>query len=527
MSGYILSVDQGTTSSRCMIFNEKGASVGTGNASFRQYYPQPGWVEHDPEDIFASVVTSVNQALDRSGLDASSIAAIGITNQRETTVIWDRLTGIPICNAIVWQCRRTAGICEEWKNRGFEPEVREKTGLVIDAYFSAGKIRWILENISGARAKADAGNLMFGTIDTWLVYKLTGGQSHCTDYSNASRTMIFNTESLSWDEELCGRFEIPMTLLPKALPSCSEFGVVASGIPGLERLRGVRITGIAGDQPAALFGQMCIHEGDIKNTYGTGCFTLMNTGGKRIISKGGLLTSAAWSYDGRTVYALEGSVFHAGSIISWLKDEMKLITTPKECDELAESVEDSGGVFLVPAFSGLGAPYWDMYARGCLIGMTRGSGRAHVARAAIESIAYQVFDLVELMKRESGYEIRSLKADGGVSVSGLLMQLQADLIGVPVLRSREKETTSQGAAFLAGLTAGVWNSLDEVAALWAGDRVFEPSEAPAFREERIRGWRKAVSRASNWEEPERFQTGATPYLGTNISQAERSGSSVT
>jgi len=501
MSGYILAIDQGTTSSRCMIFDDKGQSVGSGNASFKQYYPQPGWVEHDPEDIFASVVTSINQALDRSGLDSASIAAIGITNQRETTVLWDRLTGAPVYNAIVWQCRRTAPICEDWKNRGWEPEVRERTGLVIDAYFSAGKIKWILENVPGTRARADAGNLMFGTIDSWLVYKLTGGQSHVTDYSNASRTMIFNTEKLAWDDELCRRFDIPLKLLPKALPSCSEFGAIASGIPGLERLRGVRITGIAGDQPAALFGQMCLGEGDVKNTYGTGCFTLMNTGEKRIISSGGLLTSAAWSYNGKTVYALEGSVFHAGSIISWLKDEIKLISTPRECDELAESVEDSGGVFLVPAFSGLGAPYWDMYARGCLIGMTRGSSRAHIARAAIESIAYQVYDLVELMKRDSGYEIRTLKADGGVSVSNLLMQMQADLIGVPVHRSREKETTSLGAAFLAGLTAEVWGGMEEVSALYASDRVFTPAAPTAYREDRIRQWRKAVSRASAWEEP--------------------------
>ena len=501
MGGYILAIDQGTTSSRCMIFDDKGQSIGSGNASFKQYYPQPGWVEHDPEDIFASVITSMNQALDRSGMDSTSIAAIGITNQRETTVIWDRLTGLPIYNAIVWQCRRTASICEEWKNNGWEPEVRERTGLVIDAYFSAGKIKWILENVPGARAKAEAGNLLFGTVDSWLVYKLTGGQSHVTDYSNASRTMIFNTDKLSWDHELCRRFGIPVKLLPKALPSCSEFGSVASGIPGLERLTGVRITGIAGDQPAALFGQMCLSEGDVKNTYGTGCFTLMNTGGKRIISSGGLLTSAAWSYDGKTVYALEGSVFHAGSIISWLKDEMKLISTPRECDELAESVENSGGVFLVPAFSGLGAPYWDMYARGCLIGLTRGSNRAHIARAAIESIAYQVYDLVELMMRDSGYEIRTLKADGGVSVSNLLMQMQADLIDVPVHRSREKETTSLGAALLAGLTAEVWGGLEEVSALYASDRVFSPAAPKAFREERIGLWKKAVSRASSWEEP--------------------------
>ncbi|MBN1891978.1 MAG: glycerol kinase GlpK [Clostridiales bacterium] len=501
MSGYILTIDQGTTSSRCMIFDHRGRSVGSGNASFTQYYPKPGWVEHDPEDIFASVVTAINQALDRSGSDAASISAIGITNQRETTVIWDRLTGRPIYNAIVWQCRRTAPICEEWKSRGWEPEVRARTGLVIDAYFSATKIKWILSNVPGAQAKAESGNLMFGTIDTWLVYKMTGGRSHVTDYSNASRTMVFNTKILSWDRELCRLFEIPDIVLPEALPSCSEFGAVDSGIPGLERLIGVRITGIAGDQPAALFGQTCINEGDVKNTYGTGCFTLMNTGENRIISSGGLLTSAAWSYRGKTVYALEGSVFHAGSVISWLKDEMKLISTPRECDELAESVSDSGGVVLVPAFSGLGAPYWDMYARGCLIGLTRGSSRAHIARAAIESIAFQVYDLIELMKKDSGYEIKNIKADGGVSVSDLLMQLQSDLIGVPVDRSRERETTSLGVAFMAGLTVEVWRSLDEVSALRASDRIFTPGPGAELRDSKIRRWKKAVSRASDWETP--------------------------
>ncbi|NLW88271.1 MAG: glycerol kinase GlpK [Clostridiaceae bacterium] len=501
MSGCILAIDQGTTSSRCMIFDRDGRAIGTGNAAFRQFYPKPGWVEHDPEEIFASVVSSIGQAFERSGSAVSSVDAIGITNQRETTVIWDRVTGEPIHKAIVWQCRRTAPICEQWKQNGWESEVLSRTGLVIDAYFSATKIQWILSEVPGARKKATEGDLLFGTIDSWLVYKLTGGKSHVTDYSNASRTMVFNTRTLSWDETLCEKFGIPSRMLPSALPSCSRFGTIAAGIKGLERLVGVPVTGIAGDQPAALFGQMCLKEGDIKNTYGTGCFTLMNTGEKRIISSGGLLSSAAWSYRGKTVYALEGSVFHAGSIISWLKDEMKLISTPGECDDLAESVENSGGVFLVPAFSGLGAPYWDMYARGCLIGLTRGSKREHVARAAIESIAYQVYDLIESMKRESGYEIRSIKADGGVSVSSLLMQLQADLLGVPVDRSREKETTAQGAAFLAGLSAGIWNGLDEVEKLRESDRIFLPKEDPSFGESRIKLWRKAVERSSRWEEP--------------------------
>ena len=350
--------------------------------------------------------------------------------------------------------------------------------------------------------EAREGKLLFGTIDSWLVYKLTGGKSHVTDYSNASRTMIFNTDKLCWDEELCDMFGIPMSMLPQALPSCSNFGEIAEGIPGLPDLAGIRISGIAGDQAAALFGQMCIEEGDVKNTYGTGCFTLMNTGTKRVISENGLLSSVAWSFRGCTVYALEGSVFHAGSIISWLKDELHMISEPRECDELAESVSDSDGVYLVPAFSGLGAPYWDMYARGCIVGLTRGSGRAHIARAAIESIAFQVYDLIELMKRDSGYEIRSIKVDGGVSVSNLLMQIQADLIGVPVDRAFERETTSQGVAFMAGLTAGIWKDIDEVQKLRRSDRVFLPGISRTDIQGHIKSWRKAVSKASGWASPE-------------------------
>lgn len=502
MESYILTIDQGTTSTRCMIFDKAGNSLGSGQTEFTQYYPNPGWVEHDPEEIFTSVISATQKALDQCGIDPVQIEAVGITNQRETTVIWDKRNGKPIHPAIVWQCRRTASICEKWKENGWERIVSDRTGLVIDAYFSATKIRFILDRISGAVQDADEGNLLFGTIDSWLVYKLTGGKSHVTDYSNASRTMIFNTEKLTWDEELCGMFGIPMSMLPQVLPSCSDFGEIAPGVPGLEKLAGIRIEGIAGDQAAALFGQMCIKEGDVKNTYGTGCFTLMNTGSKRVISHSGLLSSVAWSYQGKTVYALEGSVFHAGSIISWLKDELHMISEPRECDTLAESVSDSEGVYMVPAFSGLGAPYWDMYARGCIVGLTRGSGRAHIARAAIESIAFQVFDLIELMKRESGYDIRSIKVDGGVSVSNLLMQIQADLIGVPVDRSLERETTSQGVAFMAGLTAGIWKDIDEVQKLRRSDRIFRPGLNQAYIQERIKCWKKAVDKASGWACPE-------------------------
>lgn len=498
MGNYILTVDQGTTSTRCMIFDKAGNSLGSGQQEFEQYYPNPGWVDHDPEEIFASVVSALRKALEKSGIEPAQIEAIGITNQRETTVVWNKENGRPIHPAIVWQCRRTAPICEMWKENGWEKIVLERTGLVIDAYFSATKIKWILDGVPGAMQDARDGKLLFGTIDSWLVYKLTGGRSHVTDYSNASRTMIFNTDKLCWDEELCDMFGIPMSMLPRALPSCSNFGEIEAGIPGLEKLAGIQITGIAGDQAAALFGQMCIEEGDVKNTYGTGCFTLMNTGRKRVISENGLLSSVAWSFQGNTVYALEGSVFHAGSIISWLKDEMHMISEPRECDELAESVSDSGGVYLVPAFSGLGAPYWDMYARGCIVGLTRGSGRAHIARAAIESIAFQVYDLIELMKRDSGYDIRSIKVDGGVSVSNLLMQIQADLIGVPVDRSLERETTSQGVAFMAGLTAGIWENIDDVQKLRRSDRIFLPGISRSDIQERIKCWRKAVSKASSW-----------------------------
>ncbi len=502
MGNYILTIDQGTTSSRCMIFSKNGQSLGSGQQEFEQYYPNPGWVEHDPEEIFASVVSAIRKALDKSGVDPARIAAIGITNQRETTVIWDKDTGKPIHPAIVWQCRRTAPICEEWKENGWEKLVSERTGLVIDAYFSATKIKWILDGIPGAAEDARDGKLLFGTIDSWLVYKLTGGKSHVTDYSNASRTMIFNTEKLCWDQELCRLFDIPMIMLPQALPSCSDFGELAADLPGLTELAGIGITGVAGDQAAALFGQMCIEEGDVKNTYGTGCFTLMNTGSRRVISENGLLSSAAWSFRGNTVYALEGSVFHAGSIISWLKDELCIISEPRECDQLAESVGDSEGVYLVPAFSGLGAPYWDMYARGCIVGLTRGSGREHIARAAIESIAFQVYDLIELMKRDSGYDIRSIKVDGGVSVSNLLLQIQADLIGVPVDRASERETTSQGVAFMAGLTVGLWKDIDEVKKLRRSDRIFFPGMDRSKISDRIKCWRKAVERASGWSSPD-------------------------
>lgn len=498
MTKCVLAIDQGTTSSRCMIFDQKGRSLGSGQIPFEQHYPQPGWVEHNAEEIFSSVVQAMKDSLENSAISPERIGCIGITNQRETTVVWDKRSGKPVYPAIVWQCRRTANICEQWKSNGWEDIIREKTGLVIDAYFSASKIKWILDTVPGARTDAEAGNLLFGTIDAWLIYKLTDGKCHATDYSNASRTMLFDIEKLCWSEELCERFSIPIEMLPRAVPSCSVFGEVAPGISGIESLSGVSISGVAGDQAAALFGQMCLKEGDVKNTYGTGCFALMNTGKNKVSSKNGLLSSVAWSYKGETVYALEGSVFHAGSIISWMKDELGLISTPRECDELAESIADNGGVYLVPAFSGLGAPYWDMYARGCLVGMTRGTGRAQIARAAIESIAFQVYDLIELMKRDSGYEINSIKADGGVSISNFLMQFQADLLGVPVDRSVERESTSKGVAFMAGLTSGLWADIQEVERLRVSDRIFIPSQNALSGKEKIAQWQRAVKRASGW-----------------------------
>lgn len=495
----VLALDQGTTSSRAILFERSGRPAAQAQVAFPCRYPQPGWVEQDPMAILSSQFQAVAEVM-KSGVDPRGIAAIGITNQRETTIVWDRETGKPVCNAIVWQCRRSAGICEALRADRLEEYIREKTGLLLDAYFSATKIRWILDNIPGAREKAEAGRLLFGTVDSWLIWNLTRGQAHVTDYSNASRTMLFDIDRLKWDPFLCGKLGIPMGMLPRVLPSSGRFGRVAGGIPGLEMLEGVPICGVAGDQPAALFGQGCFAPGQVKNTYGTGCFALVNTGGQRVRSKHGLISSVAWGLDGRVEYALEGSVFNAGSVIQWLRDRLGLIRTARECDELAETIPDTDGVYLVPAFTGLGAPYWDMYARGTLIGLTAGTGRAQIARAVLEGIAFQVTDLLGALRADTGLELPELRVDGGASVSDVMMQFQADLLGAPVNRPRFVETTAWGAAGLAGLAAGVWRDRGELAALRVTDRVFSPRMGDIEREVRYKGWKRAVERSMHWAE---------------------------
>lgn len=496
MSQYILALDQGTTSSRAIAFDRQGAIAAVSQQPLPQHYPCAGWVEHDPLEIWDTQRRAAAEVIAR--LPEGSVAGIGVTNQRETTILWDKATGEPVYNAIVWQCRRTAEFCEELKRRGLEERIQSATGLLIDAYFSATKIRWVLDNVPGAREKADRGDLLFGTVETWLIWQLTG--SHVTDYSNASRTMLFDIHRLCWDAELCELLEIPMSILPLPVANSQVYGLVKKGIPGLEKLAGVPVCGAAGDQQAALFGQTCFRPGEAKNTYGTGCFTLMNVGEKPVRSRAGLVTSVAWQVEGRTAYALEGSVFNGGSTIQWLRDELHLIDSAPECDRLAESVEDSGGVVVVPAFTGLGAPYWDMYARGAILGVTRGTGRAHIARAVLECIAYQVTDLMLAMRQDAGCDITALRVDGGASVSDILMQLQADLLRIPVDRPRMVETTAFGAAALAGLSCGVWSDLEELTRLRRSQRVFEPLRPQADCDRDYRLWKRAVSRASDWIE---------------------------
>ena len=495
---YIMALDAGTTSNRCILFNKAGEMCSVAQKEFTQYFPKPGWVEHDANEIWTTQLGVALSAMNQIGASASDIAAIGITNQRETTIVWDRETGEPVYHAIVWQCRRTSAYCDELKARGLTETFRAKTGLVIDAYFSATKLKWILDNVPGAREKAEAGRLLFGTVETWLIWQLTG--AHVTDYSNASRTMLFDIHRLCWDAELCELLEIPMSILPLPVANSQVYGLVKKGIPGLEKLAGVPVCGAAGDQQAALFGQTCFRPGEAKNTYGTGCFTLMNVGEKPVRSRAGLVTSVAWQVEGRTAYALEGSVFNGGSTIQWLRDELHLIDSAPECDRLAESVEDSGGVVVVPAFTGLGAPYWDMYARGAILGVTRGTGRAHIARAVLECIAYQVTDLMLAMRQDAGCDITALRVDGGASVSDILMQLQADLLRIPVDRPRMVETTAFGAAALAGLSCGVWSDLEELTRLRRSQRVFEPLRPQADCDRDYRLWKRAVSRASDWIE---------------------------
>lgn len=500
MKKYILALDQGTTSSRTIVFDKRGNIVSKAQFEFTQIYPQSGWVEHDPYEIWESQLHSLQVALQNGNIKAEEIAAVGITNQRETTIVWERDTGKPVYNAIVWQCRRTAPICEKLKEMGLEPYVKEHTGLLIDAYFSATKIKWILDNVPEARTLANENKLCFGTVETWLIWNLTNKQVHVTDYSNASRTMLFDIEKLEWDETLCNKLGIPMSMLPEVKESSAIYGEIADNLPGLSSLAGIPIGGAIGDQQSALFGQACFNAGQAKNTYGTGCFLLMNTGDKRVHSNNQLIEGIAWGLNGKVTYDLEGSAFNAGSVIKWLRDELRMISEPSECDFLAESVEDSNGIYLVPAFTGLGAPYWDMYARGCIVGLTRGTNRAHFARAVLESITYQVTDLIEAMSKDSEMIISEIRVDGGASVSNVMLQIQADMAGAKVNRPKLVETTALGAAYMAGLAVGFWKNLDEIETDREVDRIFIPNVNTEKREKMLKGWHKAVRCSMNWEE---------------------------
>ena len=502
MSGkLVLALDQGTTSSRTIVFNKQGEIVSKAQYEYEQIYPKAGWVEHNPDAILKSQLRSLADALIDGGIEAKEIAAIGITNQRETTVLWDKRTGKPIYNAIVWQCRRTAAMCEQLKEEGLGDYIKEHTGLIIDAYFSATKIKWILDNVEGARELAKEGNLLFGTIDTWLIWNLTAGRVHVTDYSNASRTMLFDVDKLQWDSYLCEKLDIPMNILPRVAPSSEVYGAVAQGIPGIEALAGIPICSAIGDQQAALFGQACFKPGQAKNTYGTGCFLLMNTGKERVHSQNNLVTGIAWGIGDKVEYCIEGSAFNAGSVIQWLRDELQIVDSAQKCDKYAEQVPDSNGVYLVPAFTGLGAPYWDMYARGCMVGLTRGTNKKHICRAVLESITYQMTDLLEAMKADSGIELQELRVDGGASVSNIMMQIQANFINTPVNRPKCVETTALGAAYLAGLAVGFWNSFDEIEQIREVSMVFTPEMDMETRDKLYSGWKKAVERAMKWEDP--------------------------
>lgn len=492
MSKYVVAIDQGTTSSRAIVFDYEQNMVSVAQKEFTQIYPHEGWVEHNASEIWATQFGVLQEAIQIAGVKPEEIAAIGITNQRETTVVWDKNTGEPIYNAIVWQCRRTAPICDELKKKGFDAYIRENTGLVVDAYFSGTKIKWILDNVSGAREKANKGELLFGTIDTWLVWKLTGGKVHVTDYTNASRTMIYNIKDLKWDEDILRELDIPMSMLPEVKDSSFVYGY--ANINGKE----VPIAGIAGDQQAALFGQAGFNKGDTKNTYGTGSFILMNVGDNFILSKNGLITTIGIGYKGKIEYALEGSVFIAGAVIQWVRDELRLLHDAKDTEYFASKVKDTNGVYLVPAFVGLGAPYWDMYARGCLVGITRGVNRSHIIRAAEEAIAYQSKDVIDAMVADSGVKLSSLKVDGGACRDNFLMQFQADIINTNVLRPQITETTALGAAYLAGLGVGFWKDKDEISNKWKLEREFTPSFSEEERNKKYMGWKKAVERAKGW-----------------------------
>ena len=496
MPKYMMALDSGTTSNRCILFDRAGRIVSVAQREFTQYFPQPGWVEHDANEIWATLLGVAVEAMQMAGAAAADIAAIGITNQRETTIVWDKATGEPVHHAIVWQCRRTSEYCDELRARGLTARFREKTGLVLDAYFSATKLHWLLENVPGVRERAAKGELLFGTVETWLIWKLT--RAHVTDYSNASRTMLFNINTLAWDEEILAELNIPRSMLPKPLPSSGLFGTTDPSLLGGE----IPITGAAGDQQAALFGQTCFQPGEAKNTYGTGCFLLMNTGEKPVFSQNGLVTTIAWGLGEKVTYALEGSIFVAGAAIQWLRDEMKLIANAAESEAVAQEVADTNGCYVVPAFTGLGAPYWDQYARGAIVGLTRGCNRAHIVRATLDSLTYQTYDVLNAMRADSGIALASLKVDGGASANNYLMQTQADVIGAPVLRPTCVESTAMGAAYLAGLAVGFWRDQAEIRKIWAVDRTFEPQLDAKSRDARLHGWHRAVQRAFDWAKEE-------------------------
>ena len=494
MAKYMMALDAGTTSNRCILFNEKGEKVSLAQKEFTQYFPKPGWVEHDANEIWSSQLGVAVEAMQKIGATASDIAGIGITNQRETAIVWDKKSGEPVYHAIVWQCRRTSQYCDSLKKKGLTETFRQKTGLIVDAYFSGTKIKWILDHVEGAREKAEKGELLFGTVETWLIWKLTKGAVHVTDYSNASRTLLYNINELKWDEEILEELQIPRSMLPEVKPSSYIYGKTDASFLGGE----IPIAGAAGDQQSALFGQTCFNKGEAKNTYGTGCFLLMNTGEKPVFSKNGLVTTIAWGLDGKVNYALEGSVFVAGAAIQWLRDELKIIDSSEDSEYMAKKVEDTNGCYVVPAFTGLGAPYWDQYARGTIVGLTRGVNKYHIIRATLESIAYQVCDVVKAMEADSGISLSSLKVDGGASANDFLMQTQADIVQVPVKRPSCVETTAMGAAYLAGLAVGYWKNREEIIKNWEVEQSFEPVLEKEERDKKMKGWERAVTCSYGW-----------------------------
>ena len=498
MAKYVMALDSGTTSNRCILFNEKGEMCSVAQKEFTQHFPKPGWVEHEPGEIWSTQLAVAREAMTKIGASAEDIAAIGITNQRETTIVWDKNTGQPVYPAIVWQCRRTSEYCDSLKEKGLMEKFREKTGLVIDAYFSGTKVKWILDHVEGARERAEKGTLLFGTVETWLIWKLTRGAVHVTDYSNASRTMLFNIHTLEWDDEILEELGIPKSMLPQARASSEIYGETDPSFFGGR----IPIAGAAGDQQAALFGQACFEQGDAKNTYGTGCFLLMNTGSQPVLSKNGLVTTIAWGMDGKVTYALEGSIFVAGAALQWLRDELRLIDSAADSEYFAQRVKDTNGCYVVPAFTGLGAPYWDQYARGTIVGLTRGVNKYHIIRATLESLAYQVNDVLEAMKADSGMNLSALRVDGGASANNFLMQTQADLSNAPVNRPRCVETTAMGAAYLAGLAVGYWKDIEDVKQNWGIDKIFVPAIEPEKREKMLKGWKRAVTCSYGWAKEE-------------------------